>query len=366
MLLKGKETFLDKTFNPSINSSDVAFFGVEFDFTASYASGARFGPRAILESSFQIEFETPFLGIPLDKKIKIHNLGTLSYKKSSKNLMSLSKKMVEEVKSLSLKVLKAKKFLFVLGGDHSVSNGVLKAVSKNFSPKDVCFVNFDAHFDLRNAFEGMPLSHASVSRRINEAGFNQIFIGVRDSVSKEEIEFISRKNLASNIFYSPLLPKAFYLRQKSKKWIKKENLLFGQSSSKKQLKSILSKIKQKFVWFEIDIDVLDSNEFLGTGTPMPSGLTTDALNELLFEIISFAKQKGKKVLGFSLVEVSPLLEKNAKTYLAKKTISTACEMKAALICYNILFYNFLERVPKLWIFIFLSNGIPRNGVSNSI
>ena len=52
------------------------------------------------------------------------------------------------------------------------------------------------------------------------------------------------------------------------------------------------------------------------------------------------------MLGFSLVEVSPLLEKNATEYLAEKAVSTACEMKAALLCYNILLFNFIERFKK--------------------
>ncbi len=346
-LKKTKGTFLDEASNPPLEKCDAAFFGVEFDYTASYNRGARFGPKAILDATRQIEFEAPFIGMRLDEKIKIHNLGFLSYSKpKGKALEKLSANMVFDAKELAMAALSENKFLFVLGGDHSVSNGHIEALSQKFPHKDVCIVSFDAHFDLRNALEEMPLSHGSISRRIQDAGFNQLFIGVRDTVCTEEINFISQKKIADKIFYCPLLPKQFYTKQKSRPWIKKENLLFGGKTSKKQLAAILSKIKEKNVWFEIDIDVLDANEFPATGTPMPNGLSFTALNELLLEIIFFAKKTGKKVLGFSLVEVSPLLEKNATEYLAEKAVSTACEMKAALLCYNILLFNFIERFKK--------------------
>lgn len=328
-------TFLDEEQNPSFDSSDAAFFGVEFDFTSTYGTGARFAPKAILDASRQIEFEVPFIGIRLDSKIKIHNLGMLHYKnpKSLKEVKLLSEKMVSQAKILASKALGAGKFLFVLGGDHSVSNGAIQAISEKFDSKDVCVVCFDAHLDLREAYEGMPLSHASISRRVNDAGFNQVFIGQRDSISGEEAKFISKEGggLAGNIFYCPLLPRAFYEGKENRSWALKENILFDAKPTKTQMESILSKITQKNVWIELDIDVLDANEFLGTGTPMPGGMRLAVLNEILFEIISHAKKNEKRVLGFSLTEVLPV------------DVSNAFEMNAALLCYNMLVYNFMER-----------------------
>lgn len=336
------QTFLDDTNNPPFNSSQAVFFGVEFDLTDSYKTGARFGPKAIFDASHQIEFEAPFYGVSLAEKIKIHFAGMLQYSDNAKNVQNISKQMVEDVKQVSLSALKSEKFLLVAGGDHSVSNGIIQAVSEQCNPKDVAWVCFDAHLDLRNALQGMQLSHGSISRRIFETGFNEIFIGIRDTISREEIDFISKNNLASNIFYCPMQPKKFY-QKKFPAWMKKENIISDGKLSKKQFESVFSKITQKNLWIELDIDALDSNEFFATGTPMPNGLNFNSLNEALLEIISNAKKKGKKILGFSLVEMSPLLESSAKTYSAKKSISTALEMKAALVFYNVLIYNFLEK-----------------------
>ena len=185
-------------------------------------------------------------------------------------------------------------------------------------PADTGFVNFDAHLDLREEWLGKKQSHAAVSKRIFDKGFEQTWIGIRDMVNEEELHFVSEHGLADKVFYCPTMPRAFYNKQAFPSWMKKKNMLFGKKIYKAQLKAILASIKTEKVWLNIDIDCLDLRQGIGTGVPMPFGLTLENLNELIFEIC-----KIKKVLGFSLTEVIPSNPPSSQTI-------------AALLCYNIL------------------------------
>jgi len=293
--------------NPSFPDCDAAMLGVAFDKTASYGKGSAKGPGAILNASHHLEAEQALTGKTL--QIGIHNMGIIEPK--------TSQEMIAEIEKRAKRAIEAKKFFILLGGEHSIVNGLLGAI-----PKDVSFINFDAHLDLREEWTGGRLSFGCVAKRIFDAGFKQQWVGVRDQIGEEEIELVSEKGFADKIFYCPTQPRGFYEKHGFQGWMKEENCLCAGTANEKQIQAILNGSSER-VWINIDIDCIDSRELHGTGTPMPFGLKLESLNELLFRIAS-----EKEVVGFNLVELMP----NEKD-LNSETI-------AAIICYNIMSWKF--------------------------
>jgi len=294
--------------NPSFEDCDAAVLGVAFGKNASYGSGMEDAPEEIFAASLNIEPEQPMTGRTIWPAI--HNMGIIMPKTGAD--------MASRTEAIAKKALGAGKFFALLGGDHSVVNGLLGAL-----PKDVFFVNFDAHLDLRDSFNpGGKLSHACVSRRIAEHGFEQAWVGVRDQVGEEELGFVAEKSLAERIFYCKTQPGDFYERNGFPAWMKKENMVAGGKLGEPQAAKLLRQCGGG-VWLNIDLDCLDSREFPCTGSPLPFGLRLEALNELLFKIIS-----KKNVIGFSLAEFVP----------DKK--NPGCAITAAMVCYNIISWKF--------------------------
>ena len=290
--------------NPKFEDSDAAVLGVEFDESASYGKGAAFAPKAIMEASQQMDIEKPISGALL--QTAIHNFGTIQ----SKN----AKEMIEQTEEIANKTISQKKLFILLGGDHSVINGLLTAL-----PKETEFVNFDAHLDLREEWQGKKMSHAAVSKRIFDKGFKQIWIGVRDKINEEEMQFISEQGLAGKVFYCATMPKEYYKGKEFPEWKKKENMIFGKGIESELAEKIVSEIEGEKVWLNIDIDCLDTGQGIETGTPMPFGLSLRNLNKILFRICT-----EKKVLGLSLAEVIPSTNKSSQVIAANIIYNVLC------------------------------------------
>jgi arginase family enzyme len=288
--------------NPLFEDCDAAILGVAFDGNASYGKGAAGAPQAIMAASRQMDIENPMTGVTLETGI--HNFGIIRPKNAAE--------MIGETERIAKRALGAGKFFILLGGDHSIVNGLLKAV-----PKEACFVNFDAHLDLREEWQGKKDSHAAVAHRIFDSGFEQVWVGARGLINAEEMEFVSAQGLADKIFYCPSMPIAFYKSRAFPAWMKKENMLFGKNPDAKK---VLGAIESEKVWLNIDIDCLGLEQGIETGVPTPFGLSLGALRDLIYEIC----QK-KKVIGLSIAEVIP--DKNGKS-----------QAVAAMLCYQILLW----------------------------
>lgn len=342
-LRKPMGTFLDEETNPPLEKSQAAMLGIGFDLTASFGKGTRLGPQAILSATRQVEFESGATGKRLDKKVHVHNLGILEYeykkKMSEKQIEKETKKMVNESYKLLKKPVEQKKFLIVFGGDHSTTNGTLNALTEKIDGKKIAWLRLDAHLDLREALEDNPLSHGSIGRRIFDKGIKQVFIGIRDQISGEEQEFIEKNNLADDIFYFGTQPQDLY-DAALPAWIKKENISFTDHFTNQQIQKILSKLDREYLFINIDIDALDANEFHGTGTPVPFGMSYRHMNNLIYAVVKHAQEKGTKFLGFDIVEVFPLLKDWKKPYSFDNALVTPNEMKAAMLAYNILNWVF--------------------------
>ena len=271
--------------NPLITSSDddsepiATIFGIPFDATHSYKPGCRFGPDAIRDSFNNIEIFHPELGIDLEN-VNIEDLGNTRH-------TVVASEMIDMVKKITSELVAKQRQLFILGGEHSITYGTYTSF-----PKETGYVVFDAHYDLRDEFADIKLSHASYLRRIVEerGAENILHVGARAFV-KEELEFLT-ENKIKTITYKQI----------------------REGKGVTLLKDHVSTFDT--VYSSFDLDVLDPAYAPGVGNPEADGITS---RELFDMIHTFQETK---VTGVDIVELNPYHDNGATASLAAKIIST--------------------------------------------
>ena len=275
--------------NPLITSSDddsepvATVFGIPFDSTHSYKPGCRFGADAIRDSFNNIEVFHPELGVDLETA-NIEDLGNTRH-------TVVASEMIDMVKKITKELVAKQKQLFILGGEHSITYGTYPSF-----PKETGYVVFDAHYDLRDEFADIKLSHASYLRRIVEenGADNILHVGARAFVA-EELSFLKENNI---------------------KTITDKEIREGRGPQ--LLKDHVSSFDS--IYSSFDLDVLDPAFAPGVGNPEAAGITSRELFDL---IDSF---KDSKVTGVDIVELNPYHDNGATASLAAKIMSTMIAM----------------------------------------
>jgi len=275
--------------NPLITSSDddsepvATVFGIPFDSTHSYKPGCRFGVDAIRDSFNNIEIFHPELGVDLETA-NIEDLGNTRH-------TVVASEMIDMVKKITKELVAKQKQLFILGGEHSITYGTYPSF-----PKETGYVVFDAHYDLRDEFADIKLSHASYLRRIVEenGADNILHVGARAFVA-EELSFLKENNI---------------------KTITDKEIREGKGPQ--LLKDHVSSFDS--IYSSFDLDVLDPAFAPGVGNPEAAGITSRELFDL---IDSF---KDSKVTGVDIVELNPYHDNGATASLAAKIMSTMIAM----------------------------------------
>ncbi|MCK9150930.1 agmatinase [Methanobacterium alcaliphilum] len=251
---------------PLKDKSDKIFglIGVPFDSTTTYKPGARFGPAAVREASYN--FENYNMSFNCSLSSIFFDFGDVEV--SPGNFKRTCSNLQETV----LELLENRISPIVIGGDHSISYGVLKAF-KTFSDLDeVTVVHFDAHMDIIDTYIQEKYSHATVMRRIFDLNPKKIIqIGVR-SASLEEMDFVNDQKIE------------YYTASDVRKDIG-------------IIKNVLSKL-QGPIYLTVDIDVLDPSYAPSVGTPSPCGISPCHVEDLI-KILA-----NKDVIGMDLVEVA--------------------------------------------------------------
>ncbi|MBI4043837.1 MAG: arginase family protein [Candidatus Diapherotrites archaeon] len=347
-------TFLDAEKNPSFEEARAVFLGVSFDATTTYHKGADKGPQALLEASHQIEFEPVLDSAALNERVCMHNAGILEFPSNWKNGMlkewsenevrAMAEGMVQEVQKACAPALHAKKFLLMAGGEHSVANGIWKALAHLYNPEGITLLHVDAHLDLRDAYWNQKYCHGSVMARAKEMGFQSVHTGIRDQIGVEEQEQVKKYELRERIFYCATQPKEFYARNaralKKCAWMKKENLVWNGVLNALQMKKLLRAVATPYVWISLDVDGFDSSVMPGTGTPLPYGMSLKGVEDLLHAVIVHARSKKITVLGMDLTELAPLMRDPEKPYSMSNAVSVQSEMNAALLAHKVLQWMF--------------------------
>ena len=271
--------------NPLITASDgdsepvATIFGVPFDATHSYKPGCRFGPDAIRDSFNNIEIFHPELKIDLEA-VNIEDLGNTRH-------TVVASEMIDMVRKITTELVARQRQLFILGGEHSITYGTYTSF-----PKETGYVVFDAHYDLRDEFADIKLSHASYLRRIVEerGSENILHVGARAFV-KEELEFLTENKI---------------------KTISDREIRDGKGP--RLLKDHVSTFTTLYSSF--DLDVLDPAYAPGVGNPEAAGITSRELFDMVYSL------ENTKVSGVDIVELNPYHDNGATASLAAKLIST--------------------------------------------
>ncbi len=238
---------------------------VPFDRTVCYQAGARNGPEHIIAASPHMEF--------YDEEMRFSPVDFGIFTQDPVEPILPPEKTVEQVKERVSAVLDLKKLPVVIGGEHSITIGAVEAALDHFP--DLVVVQFDAHTDLREEYQGSRYSHACTMRRIWPKA-HVVQLGIR-SCSAREIEFLESQNG----------PMPF--------WAK--DCIFHKESI---IKKLIERIDGKPVYVTIDLDCLDPSIMPAVGTPEPGGL---GWYDMLFYLKALAKEH---VIGFDLVELSPI------------------------------------------------------------
>jgi len=270
--------------SPNENSKPVAtIFGVPFDSTHSYKPGCRFGPDSIRDAFNNIEIFQPEFGVDLEVEA-ITDLGNTRH-------TVVAAEMLQMVKNVTSELKKQDKQIIILGGEHLITLG-----SFTCFPKDTGYVVFDAHYDLRDQYADIKLSHAAYLRRIVEerGSENIVHVGARAFV-KEELAFLKEHNIATV----------------SDKEIRNGN-------GPKLLKDITSTFDR--VYLSVDLDVLDPAFAPGVGNPEAVGISSRELYDLITTL------QNKKIVAADMVELNPTYDNGSTASMAAKMIATIIAM----------------------------------------
>ncbi len=270
--------------SPNENSKPVAtIFGVPFDSTHSYKPGCRFGPDSIRDAFNNIEIFQPEFGVDLEVEA-ISDLGNTRH-------TVVAAEMLQMVKNVTSELKKQDKQIIILGGEHLITLG-----SFTCFPKDTGYVVFDAHYDLRDQYADIKLSHAAYLRRIVEerGSENIVHVGARAFV-KEELAFLKEHNIATV----------------SDKEIRNGN-------GPKLLKDITSTFDR--VYLSVDLDVLDPAFAPGVGNPEAVGISSRELYDMITTL------QNKKIVAADVVELNPTYDNGSTASMAAKMIATIIAM----------------------------------------
>jgi agmatinase len=292
------------------NTANVILIPVPWDVTVSYREGTAYAPQAILDASAQLDlFDADVenawrLGIymqPVDEKLLarrvemrpkatkcidfIESGGTIlldNGMKALQNEVNYNSQIVNDLVYANTKLqLENDKLVGIIGGDHSVPLGCLKALSEKYP--DFGILQIDAHLDLRNSYEGFTYSHASIfhnALKINEIS-KLVQVGIRD-YCEEEVGKIRMEGDRVKVFYDRDL---------------KEGRFAGENWCS-QCDAIVAALPDH-VYISFDIDGLDPTLCPKTGTPVPGGLDFSEAVFLLKKVV----ESGRKIIGFDLCEV---------------------------------------------------------------
>ena len=264
------------------DESKIVIFGAPFDSTTSYRPGTRFASAAMRNESFGIETYSPYQDKDLED-ISVFDAGDLEL------CFGSPESALADIEELSEKILSDGKMPLMIGGEHLVTLGSVRAAVKKYP--NLHIVHFDAHADLRDDYLGQKLSHACVMRRCHElVGDDKIFqFGIR-SGDREEF-YWGREHVCTNKFNFDTI------------------------------ETLKEKIGDNPVYFTIDLDVLDPSCFPGTGTPEAGGVT---FTELLKAVETVS---GLNVVAMDVNELSPMLDQSGSS------TALACKLLREILLY---------------------------------
>ncbi len=276
MIEKNIETFIGC--DSDYKDASIVLFGAPFDSTTSFRPGARFGSSAIRHESFGLETYSPYQDKDLTD-FATFDCGDLELP------FGRPEPVLQAIESHAAEILSDGKLPLLIGGEHLVTLGAVRAVLKNYP--ELHIIHFDAHTDLREDYLGEKLSHAAVIRRCHDLiGDGRIHQFCIRSGDRPEFEFAKAHTDLHKFNFDGLLELTEHLQKANTP-----------------------------VYFTLDLDCLDPSAFPGTGTPEAGGVS---FSELLKAIFAVTKTN---VVGADVNELAPMLDQSgASTAVACKVV----------------------------------------------
>ena len=254
----------------------IVLYGAPFDSTTSFRPGARFGPSAMRHESFGLETYSPYQDADLTD-CRIFDSGDMEL------CFGSAEAALRDIETRAAEILQDGKLPLLLGGEHLVTLGAVRAAVRKYS--DLHIIHFDAHADLRMDYLGVQLSHACVLRRCHElVGDGHIHqFGIRSGDGPEFAFAKTHTHMHRFNFQG--------------------------------LEETVERLQGAPVYFTLDLDVLDPSEFCGTGTPEAGGVRFTELLEAIRQVMRL------KPVAMDINELSPHYDQSgASTALACKLL----------------------------------------------
>jgi agmatinase len=252
---------------------------IPYEGTISFKPGTKFGPEAIIFSSRYMElYEEETNTQPWEN-------GIITLSEITQDVHS-AEKMMKKIQRNVKKLLKDNKFVFALGGEHSISFPIISEYKHKYP--DLRVLHFDAHADLRKQYEGSKFSHASVMRRISELNCEIYSFGIRSLSNEEAKDLQELKNI---------------------------HIHFAHNCRNQALIDKATSLPDGNYYISIDIDCFDPSVVPDTGTPEPGGFTWYEITDFLRKFAST-----HKIIGADIVELAPSNHYCASAFLAAKLV----------------------------------------------
>lgn len=279
------DTFFDSE-NLSYKESKYLILPIPYERTTSFVKGTAKAPEEIIKNSFSLELFDSYS----EREYKDEDFFTLKSIEFPKKLniedsLDLIQKKVKEN-------FKHDKHLIFLGGEHTITLPIIRAY-KELLKENFSLLYFDAHYDMRDSYEGSKFSHACVMRRIYEEGIKLTGVGIRAG-SKEDYEFSKKEGI-----------KIFKARE------------FKEEIFRERVKGI-----EKNIYISVDFDYFDPSILPAVGTPEILGETIEDFTKIL----KIIKEEGKRVVGMDFVEFSPVKGMPQYSYIAASIIFEAIKI----------------------------------------
>jgi agmatinase len=268
----------------AFETARVVVVPVPFDATTCYQPGTREGPQAIIDASRNLELYDPELRRS-PYTVGIHTL------RAVEPIMGNAAAMVERTEQVTAHLLERGKLVATLGGDHSISIGVIRAFAQRYPGLSV--LQIDAHADLRDEYEENALSSATIMRRTLEVAPRTAQVGIR-SLSEPEAALVQERGLPMWL--------ASAIREQSFR------------GERGWIDEVVAALSEE-VYITFDVDAFDPALVPGTGTPEPGGLGWYEAMDLLSAVAA-----RRRIIGFDVVELSPPIEGHVSPVVAAKLV----------------------------------------------
>lgn len=256
-----------------LDQADIVLIPVPYDGTSTYGKGADKGPDAILDASENMEL------YDIETRSEVYKQGVFIAPTVSED--ASPEAMTEAVDSTVSDYISKGKFVTMLGGEHSVSIGSIRAFNRKYN--NISVLQLDAHSDLRPEYMGSACNHACALHEASKT-CNTVQVGIR-SMDTVELPFVKEENFFTS-----------YAIRNNPNW---QN-------------DVLSRLTDN-VYITIDLDAFDPSIMPSTGTPEPGGLLWNETLDLLKKVF-----KKCNVVGFDIVELAPIEDLHAPDFLAAK------------------------------------------------